>query len=449
MVSVIILAGGQGSRMRLPGPKVLQRLGGQTLIESVMQTALTVRPSALVIVGSRNLFADPLWPILLAKWNAAGGRPICVEQPIARGTGDAARIGLEALPFGEANDSVFICYGDMPLVQPHTLAVLQATEADLALGAFALSDPANCDYGRVLCDPTGAPAAIKETRGLAPAERTKLEVGNAGVYCVRRGVLTTCLAALSDRNAAGELYLTDIVQEARAKGGRTACVLLDPDEACGMNTPEDLLRAPVQHVLRRRALAAGGILEHADSVIFSMDTAIASGAIIGPFVTLGPGVRIEKGARILPFCCLESCVVGAGATVGPFAHIKMDSVLGEGAVVGNFVEVKHSTLGAQTKAKHLAYIGDATLCARVNVGAGTVFCNYDGFRKHPTLVGAGAQIGANTSLVAPLEVGEGSVIGAGSVVTRDVAPDALALARPRLVEKAGWAKRRCVDACKK
>lgn len=434
MVSVLILAGGKGKRMESSLPKVLHCLGGRTLIESVVAAVAPLQPDEIGIVGSAELFAHPLWATLCSKWSEQQLDITPILQTSAEGTGDAARVGVNALR--KTPDSILICYGDTPLLRTGTLKKLCENPAQLTLATMQISDPEHSAYGRVLLQGP-MPVAIKEACELSDAEKS-MACANAGVYHVRYDCLSACLKNLKRHSLAKEFYLTDMVALAHEQNYTTGREEISKDEAFGINTPQDLMTAPVQNVLRHKFITQGVVFQDPKSVILSMDTEIEPGCAIGAFVVFGPKVKIAREATILPFSYLENCAIGSNATVGPFAHIKMDSVIGPGAVVGNFVEIKKSTLGAGTKAKHLSYIGDATLGESVNVGAGTVFCNYDGQKKHPTYIDNNASIGANTSLVAPLHIGESAFIGAGSVITQDVSANALALSRSAQNECKDW-----------
>lgn len=435
--TAVVLAGGQGTRMGTDLPKVLHALAGYPMIEAVVRALATVKPESIVVVGSEALWAHPLWQDLRARLTAEGAPPLVpVLQVEAQGTGHAVQTALPLIQ----GDRVLIAQADVPLIQPETFHALEASPADLILGMMPVED-SQAAYGRIVWEQE-QPVAVVEAEELTP-EAGPFPWANAGVYGVSRRCLEACLPALKPHARLGkrsEFYLPDLVAEARHQGFQTVALALSAEEAYGVNTPDELLHAPVQTILRRRHLRAGGQFEAPETVILSFDTVIEAGATVGAFNVFGPKVTVRKGARILPFCVLEDCEVGEGCVVGPFAHVKMGSTLAPGAVVGNFVEIKKTAIGPGTKAKHLSYLGDATLGAGVNVGAGTVICNYDGLRKHPTTIQDGVSVGANSSLVAPLTVGEGAFVGAGSVITEDVPAEALALGRARQVCKEGWAK---------
>lgn len=432
--TAVILAGGLGTRMRSDLPKVLHVLAGQPLIETVLRTILEGDPSQVLVVGSQTLFAHPAWKEVRAR-TAEFPEIQKIVQECPLGTGHAVQT---ALPF-ITGDRVLIVHADVPLIQPETLRALEKDPADVVLGM--MKDP-GASYGRVLLN-EGRPVAVVEA---AECKGMLSDYANAGVYGVSKKALERCLPTLKKHGA--ELYFTDLVAEAVRQTLSTSAQEISADEAYGINTPEDLLQAPVQPLLRRRQKDV--IFQDPEHVVLSMDTRIGACTTVGAFNVFGPGVTIGRGATILPFCVLEDCTIEDGATVGPFAHLKMGTHLGAYSVVGNFVEVKKTTIGPGTKAKHLSYLGDATIGANVNIGAGTIVCNYDGFRKHPTVLEDGAQIGANASLVAPLTIGRDAFIGAGSVITKDVPPETLAVARSPQVHNETWvAKRKRATAASK
>jgi bifunctional UDP-N-acetylglucosamine pyrophosphorylase/glucosamine-1-phosphate N-acetyltransferase len=301
-------------------------------------------------------------------------------------------------------------------------------------------DPA--EYGRVLLGQGDEVLRIVEHRDAGPEERA-VRLCNSGMMLVDGIRMFGWLAAIGSDNAKGEFYLTDIVAVARRAGARCVAVEGPAAELGGVNSRAELAAAEavMQDRLRRAAMAGGATLVDPGSVFLSADTRLGRDVVIGPFVQIGPGVTIADGAQIGAFSHLEGAAIAEGATVGPFARLRTGSRIGEGARVGNFVEMKNAALGPGAKANHLSYLGDAEIGARANIGAGTITCNYDGFDKSRTVIGAGAFIGSDTALVAPVTVGEGAIIGAGSVITSDVAADSLAIARAQQVDKPGWAAR--------
>jgi bifunctional UDP-N-acetylglucosamine pyrophosphorylase/glucosamine-1-phosphate N-acetyltransferase len=353
--------------------------------------------------------------------------------------------------------------GDLPLLRASTLSELLEAHRGAGAAATLLSarPPEPGAYGRVVRDEAGRVRAIVEARDASAQELAIREV-NAGVYAFELGPLLSVLDGLRPQNAQGEYYLTDTIK-LLADAGRTVavCAAADPREGQGVNTLAELAEAG--RLLRERRLAElmaeGACIEDPASTFVGLDAVVEPDALIRPFsvvegrsrvsasASVGPfahliDTAVGPGAQILDHCFLREAVVEAGAQVGPFAHVRPESVIGKGARVGNFVELKKTRLGEGAKAPHLSYLGDAEIGPKTNVGAGTITCNYDGVRKHPTRIGAGAFIGSNTTLVAPVTVGEGAYVGAGSTITEDVPPHALALGRARQVVKPDWAKRR-------
>jgi bifunctional UDP-N-acetylglucosamine pyrophosphorylase/glucosamine-1-phosphate N-acetyltransferase len=297
-------------------------------------------------------------------------------------------------------------------------------------------------YGRLVLAQDGALERIVEAKDASAAE---LAIGlcNAGAMALDGTVMWELLAALTPNNAKGEYYLTDVVGLARAKGLRCGVIEAAAEEAVGVNSRIELaeVEALFQAKKRRDAMLAGATLVDPASVWFSYDTVLGRDVVVGPNVVFGPGVTVGDNVAIKGFCHLEGCTIAAGAQVGPFARLRPGAAIGTDAHIGNFVEIKAALVGAGAKVNHLSYVGDAEVGAKANVGAGTITCNYDGFTKAQTKIGAGAFIGSNTALVAPVSVGDGAIIGAGSVIVTDVAADALAVARGKQEEKPGWAAR--------
>jgi bifunctional UDP-N-acetylglucosamine pyrophosphorylase/glucosamine-1-phosphate N-acetyltransferase len=339
-------------------------------------------------------------------------------------------------------DDVLVLFGDTPLVLPETIQRLRAALADgagLAALGFEPADPTG--YGRLLMQ-DGELAAIREHKDASPEERA-VGLCNSGLMALDGRRALSLLESIGRDNVQREYYLTDAVAVARSAGLRTQVVLASPDEVLGVNDRIQLSTAEAifQSRMRRNAMENGATLTAPDTVFFSHDTRVGRDVLIEPNVVFGPGCSIADGAIIHAFSHLEGASVGPGATAGPFARLRPGADLGSNVKVGNFVEIKASRIGAGAKVSHLSYIGDATLGEGVNIGAGTITCNYDGFNKARTNIGANAFIGSNSSLVAPVSIGEGAFVGSGTVVTRNVSPDALALARTPQVEKAAWAQR--------
>ncbi len=437
--TAIILAAGLGTRMRSSSPKALLRLGGKPLLWHLLQSCAEVFERIVVVTG-------PDMPELAAL---AALHPVVVQEE-RLGTAHAA---LAAAPhFGDG--PVAILYADNPLIRPETLRALLARleDASPALALLAMRPPDPTGYGQVVLRPdarggtrpgAGIPGArIIEWVDATPAERAE-GLCNAGGLSAAGPALLQWLGRVGNNNAKREFYLTDIVALAAAEGARITAVEGPFAELRGINTLAELAaaEASLQTRLREAALEAGASLVAPETVFLAADTRLASDVTIGPYVVFGPGVTIEEGAEIRPFSHLEGCRVGTGAIVGPFARLRPGTELGEGARVGNFVELKAARLGAGAKANHLAYLGDAAIGAAANIGAGTITCNYDGFAKYRTEIGAHAFIGSDAVLVAPVSVGAGAFVAAGSVITRDVAPDAMAFGRAAQAERAEGARK--------
>jgi bifunctional UDP-N-acetylglucosamine pyrophosphorylase/glucosamine-1-phosphate N-acetyltransferase len=361
-----------------------------------------------------------------------------VEQSSPLGTGDAVRCALPKI----RAPHVLILHADVPMVRPELLRRLSEKKEDLIVsiidGRPKPLELVKPSYGRVILE-GNVPVDIVESKNATP-EQLDINTYNAAIYMASRECLNKCVQCIKKNEVTGEFYFTDVVRIAHKKGFSSECAEVSEYEAAGIDTLDDATNFPLQRVLRNRM--PGVTFQDASSVVLSMDTRIEPGTTVGAFNVFGTGVDIGANVTIHPFCVLEDCKIDAGCVIGPFAHIRGGARARENAVIGNFVEVKKSTIGAGSKAKHLSYIGDATLGDNVNVGAGAVFCNYDGKRKNPTRVCDGASIGANTSLVAPLVVGGDAYIGAGSVITKDVPDATLALARAPQVHDATWVKKR-------
>jgi bifunctional UDP-N-acetylglucosamine pyrophosphorylase/glucosamine-1-phosphate N-acetyltransferase len=453
---VIILAAGLGTRMKSETPKVLHRVAGRPLVFWPLALAQTLGARRVLVVLGHKL--ELVRAALDARYPGAAE---VVRQEQMLGTGDAVRQALPALAAEPDDARVLILYGDVPLLGLDVCERLLAAQggAPLALVTTRLADPTG--YGRVVRTEGGAVARIVEHKDASAAERALDEV-NAGIYAISLGFLRRELPLLTPQNAQGELYLTDLVARAAAAGAVPSC-LAPPDDVAGVNDRVDLAR--MDGIARRRIaegwMRAGVTIVAPDTVAIDADV-----AAIGRDVELGPGValrgartRVEDGARIDAGCVVTDSVVGAGAVVkpysvlsdsqigaraqiGPFAHCRPGSVLEDDVHLGNFVETKKAHLGRGAKANHLAYLGDAEIGAKSNIGAGTITCNYDGVDKHKTVIGEGVFIGSDTQLVAPVTVGKGAYVGAGTTVTEDVPPGALALTRTPQVNVEGYVEKK-------
>ncbi len=430
----ILLAAGEGTRMRSALPKVMHKVAGLPMLGHVLNAATAAGIGRFAIVVGSGAEA-------VRSFAASQGAPAAIfEQTERRGTAHAVLAAREAL--ADVADDVVVLYGDTPLVTPETIARLRA---EIAAGAavvvlgFRPADPTG--YGRLIVE-KGSLVAIREERDASPEER-QIGLCNAGLMAFAGAGLLHLLASIGNDNAKHEYYLTDAVGIAHAAGLPVVAIETTADEVAGVNTRAELadVEAIWQRRARRRAMLAGVTLIAPDTVFLAHDTVLEADVTIEPNVVFGPGVTVESGAVIHAFSHLEGAKVERGAAVGPFARLRPGATLGPKSKVGNFVEVKNAEIGAGAKVSHLTYIGDATVGAEANIGAGTVTCNYDGFDKALTVIGEGAFIGSNSALVAPVTIGDGAYVGSGSVITEDVAPDALALGRARQVEKPGWAAR--------
>lgn len=434
-LAAIVLAAGKGTRMKSGLHKVLHPLAGRPMIEHLLATLETLQPErTVVVVGSGR---EQLEPVV-----AAHGGVVVVQEP-QQGTAHAVRQAEAALA-GFGGD-VLILYADTPLVEAATLArMLERLNADDAPAAVVLaSRPADpLHYGRVIARSDGTILKMVEHKDATDEER-QVDLCNSGLMAVRAEHLWPLLERVGNANAAGEYYLPDIVMIAASEGRTSAVVETDPDEVAGINSRAELAEAEALWQQRRRrfAMAEGVSLLAPETVWFSHDTAIGRDSVVEPNVVFGPGVRIADAVRIRAFSHIEGATIASGAEIGPFARLRPGTEVGEKAKIGNFVETKKAKLGRGAKASHLTYLGDAAVGEGANIGAGTITCNYDGFLKYGTTIGEGAFIGSNSALVAPVVIGAGAIVGAGSVVTRDVEPDALALARGEQSDKAGWAAR--------
>jgi len=429
-IAGIILAAGVGKRMHSDRPKVLHEVAGRPMVGHVI--------AALAPLGPR-LTAVVIGPGMEAVATAVVPHPTAV-QPAPRGTGDAVRAARPLLD-GFTGD-VVVLYGDVPLIRTETIQrlVAAARASAIAVLGFRPRDPTG--YGRLILDRAGGLDRIVEHADAGAAERAAT-LCNAGAMALDAGRLFARAERLRPNNAQGEYYLTDIVGLARADGLAAAVVEADAEEVMGVNSRLDLsaVEAVAQRRLRHAAMLAGTTLSDPETVYLSADTRFGRDVTVGPHVVFGSGVTIGDRVEVRAFCHLEQATIADDAVVGPFARLRPGAEIGQGAHIGNFVEVKNAVIEPGAKANHLTYIGDARVGAGSNIGAGTITCNYDGVAKHRTDIGAGVFVGSNTALVAPVTVGDGAMIGAGSVITADVAPGALTFTRGPLVERADGARR--------
>jgi bifunctional UDP-N-acetylglucosamine pyrophosphorylase/glucosamine-1-phosphate N-acetyltransferase len=429
----IVLAAGEGTRMRSSRPKVLHAIGGFPLIAHVLAAVGETGSATAVVIGPGQ---DKVAAAVAATLPAAK----IFVQAERRGTAHAVLAARPALAAGA--DDILVVFADTPLVRPQTLTRLReplSRGKAVAVLGFRPNDPTG--YGRLVMDGETL-RAIREEKDASPDERA-LTLCNAGLMALSGDVALAILDRIDDRNAKREFYLTDAVAIARSMGRDAVAIETEEDEVRGINSQAQLAEAEaaLQQRLRAAALESGVSMVAPDTVHLAADTRLGRDVVIEPYVVFGPGVTVEEGAVIRSFSHLEGAHVGPGATVGPYARLRPGARLGTNAKIGNFVEVKQAEIGANAHAMHLSYIGDARVGADANIGAGTITCNYDGAGKHRTDIGERAFIGSNSALVAPVKIGDGAYVGSGSVITRDVPADALAIGRGQQVIKQGWAAR--------
>jgi bifunctional UDP-N-acetylglucosamine pyrophosphorylase / glucosamine-1-phosphate N-acetyltransferase len=451
-IHIVVLAAGKGTRMKSDLPKVLHRAAGLPLIDHVLRAAASVSPQSVVIVVGHG--ADQLKSALGERL----GLSFAVQEP-QLGTAHAL---LQAEPqLGGATGIVVLLYGDVPLLGASSLRALVRMHQERRAAATVLTAivPAPDGYGRIVRDGKGI-AAIVEHKDASPAEREIREI-NSGIYAFDLAPLFGALREIGSSNAQGEYYLPDLVRIYRARGLTVETVTLDDwREILGVNSRKELADVgAILHATKNEELMASGvtIVDPATTYIeadvtVGADTVIHPGVYLEGRTRIGSRCEIHSGVRILDsavadgvvinnFCVITGSHVSSGARIGPFAHIRPQSDVGENAHIGNFVELKNTSMGRGAKAGHLSYLGDATIGQRVNVGAGTITCNYDGVAKHPTVIEEGAFIGSDSQLVAPVRVGAGAYVAAGSTITEDVPADALAIGRGKQINKDGWVSR--------
>jgi len=425
--SAIILAAGKGTRMKSALPKPLHCIAHKPMLGYVIDAYRQAGAAEIVVVISPD---DKLTPTLFPDMTFA----IQHEQ---KGTGHAAMIGLEALK--KPSDKIVIALGDQPFVSDATIKNAVAQNDVITVVAMRPSDPAK--YGRLITDSTGALLRIVEFKDADEKER-KINLCNAYPICFDSKHAKQLFAKLQPNNAAHEFYLTDTIEIANEEGHRCGYFEAPVAEALAANNREELayLENLVQTRLRKQAMENGATLQEPQSVYFAYDTKIGRDVIIEPHVFFGPGVTVGDNVQIKAFCHIEGTTIAAHCEIGPFARLRQQVDIQEKAKIGNFVEIKKSTIGKGTKASHLTYLGDAQIGDKTNIGAGTITCNYDGYIKSKTVIGDNVFIGSNSLLVAPVTVNSGAMTAAGSVITKDVTADALAIARSKQEEKSSWAK---------
>ena len=430
----VVLAAGEGTRMRSSLPKVLHSVAGQSLLAHVLDAAAAGEGSELAVV------IGPDHEAVAAEARRVRPDAQIFVQRERLGTAHAVLAAREALARGA--DDLLVAFGDTPLISAETFARMRTPlrgGAALAVLGFHAADPTG--YGR-LVTANGRLIAIREHAD-ASAEERKITLCNAGVMAFGGSKALAIIEKIGNANAKGEYYLTDAVGIVRELGLEAIVIETSEDEVRGINTKAQLAEAEavMQARLRKQALEAGVTLIAPDTVYLAADTKFGKDVVIEPFVVIGPGVSIDDGAVIHSFSHIVEARIGKKVSVGPYARLRPGTSLGDGARIGNFVETKAAVLEAGVKVNHLSYVGDAHVGANSNLGAGTITCNYDGFLKHKTLIGEGAFVGTNTSLVAPVTIGKGAYIGSGSVITKNVPDDAMALERSEQSIREGGAAR--------
>ena len=429
--AAIVLAAGQGTRMKSSLPKVLHKVAGLPMLGHVIAALRGAGVDRIVVVTSAA-------GEQVRDYAKAMGCDSAIQHQ-QLGTGHAAASAREVL--ADFSGTLLVANGDVPLVTAETFETCLAAQARTGLALLAF-EPADAGaYGRVLLTPDGFLNRIVEYKDASESERG-VTLCNAGCYAADAQGFFRWAAALKNENAQGEYYLTDVPGLARLDGVKCAVAVVDEASVTGVNSRAELAAAEglYQGRARARLLKDGVTMTAPETVFLAHDTVVEKDVEIEPFVVFAAGVTVKTGARIRSHSHLEGAVVGSGAIIGPYARLRPGAVIGANAHIGNFVEVKNTVIGEGAKANHLTYLGDASVGAGANIGAGTITCNYDGFTKAKTEIGAGAFIGSDTALVAPVKVGDGAITAAGSVITEDVAADALAVARGQQTQKPGWAK---------
>jgi len=431
--AAVILAAGQGTRMRSSLPKVLHPVGGRSMVDWSIALAQAVGCERIVVVcsASGQRVQDHVAEVL-------GSDAIAIQDP-PMGTGHAVQSAEQKL--AGFDGELVVLYGDTPLIPASAIeALFQELGAGATVGVLGFHAAEPGSYGRLITDAAGNLDAIVEAKD-ATDEQRAVSFCNSGVMAAASKDMFQLLGQVTNENAKKEYYLTDIVGLARSAGGTCRAVTCDEEDVLGVNSRVELAEAESVFQAKRRQelLAAGVTMIAPDTVFLTHDTVIEIDVTLEPHVVFGPNVIVKSGAKVRAFSHLEGAQVGNDCEIGPYVRLRPGAVLEQGAKIGNFVEVKNTTMGEGAKANHLAYLGDGEVGAGANIGAGTIFCNYDGFLKYTTKVGAGAFVGSNSALVAPVTIGDGAYVGSGSVITKDVEANALAVARGRQMQKAGWA----------
>lgn len=427
--AIIILAAGKGTRMKSSLPKVLHKICSKSMVNHVIDTAISLDPKKIITVLSEGMYEVA---------NSIKNVSQVVIQKEQLGTGDAVKPALAELR--NFNGNILILYADTPLIEKNTLEEMlkKLDNADVVVLGFRPYDAA--EYGRLVVNNIGELERIVEYKDASHDERD-IDLCNSGVIAAEAQTLFSVINKIDNKNAKGEYYLTDIIELACNENKKCSYVEGSEDEVLGVNNRVQLSEAEyiMQQRLRNSAMLNGATLIDPETVHFSHDTKLGQDVVINPNVFFGEGVQIADNVEIKSFCHIEKATIATGCVIGPFARIRPDTHIAANAKIGNFVEIKKSNIGEGAKVSHLTYIGDSEVGADANIGAGTVTCNYDGYNKYKTKIGKGAFIGSNTSLVAPVTIGEKAVVGAGSTITKNVDDGALAVARNRQMNKSNWA----------
>ncbi len=428
-LEIIILAAGKGTRMKSSIPKVLHHLGGKPVVEHVLNTARSLKPKKIHLVLNKEIKNE--FDHLKNKINL-------IIQKKQLGTGDAINAAIRSF---QKNSNILVLYGDVPLIHSSTLKkIIKFKKNEINILCFNKEEQNN--YGKVILGTNGFVNEIIEQKELKRKENFYL--CNSGIFSIHSKLLTKLIPKINNKNMKKEYYLTDIFKMASNSDIKIKSVVTSEKEVQGINDKKDLAMAEneFQENLRVKHLKAGVTMHDPSTVYFSEDTKIGKDVTIHPFVVIGKNVKILNGAEIYSFSHLEDCRIGRKTSIGPYARIRPGTQINEQAKIGNFVEVKNSTIDTNSKINHLSYVGDSIIGKNVNVGAGTITCNYDGKAKYKTVIKDNAFIGSNSSLVAPLEVGKNAYIGSGSTITKKVKQDSLAVERSVQMEVKNWAKRK-------
>jgi len=429
-IAIIVLAAGKGTRMKSSMPKVMHKVAGKTLISYAMQSVCAILPKSVTLVIGEGMDE------VVKEASHAFPSVSAVVQKNRLGTADAVKSAINGnSELNNFNGTIIVIYGDHPFIKPQTLSIMieklqKRNNASVVVLGFNPENPG--EYGRLVINKDGELDKIVESRD-ANEEQKKINFCNSGVMAIRGRILPDLLKEVKNNNAKKEYYLTDIVAIARDRNLRCFVAEASEREVMGINSQKErtLAEKTAQEELRDRALENGAVLIAPETVFLSDDTEIGEGAIIHPYVVFGPGAKIEAEAVIKSFSHIEGALIKKSATVGPFARLRPGAEVGSKAKIGNFVEIKESVIGDGAKISHLTYIGNAEIGDEANIGAGTVTCNYDGYHKYKTEIGENAFIGSNSSLVAPVKIGKGAIIGAGSTITKDVEDDAMAFSNAK------------------